>query len=164
MTLISTLFFFAQYFTFYTLLGSLLVFFAKPWLNPWVVAAVQGMAFIVLISIFYIYIVHGVEAVQRFYQRFFAELFRDKTAVLFMDISMHILPVLLVGLPKPTPMGLYGLLIAYGLFIAWFMGARMHPGGLPSLYLRDMTVEAYDHLAFLYLPIVLLLWSLRRHG
>lgn len=160
----SYLFFFAHYFTFYTFLGSLIVVAGRlnvvagrPLLNlnPWFVAIIQGMAWIVLFNVLFIYAVFGIGAIQRFYRRFFGEFFENRWYVLLFDISLHVLPALLVGFPSGTPIGVYGVGIAYLLFIAWYMYARQR-WGLATLYIREMDSADYDRLVFVYMP---LLWS-----
>jgi hypothetical protein len=155
--MMSYLLFFAHYFTFYTLVASFLVVVLRPLLNPWAIAVVQGMAYIVFVSVLYIYVVYGFTAVQVFYQRFFSELFQDPIRVALIDISVHLLPILLVGFPNGSFIGVWGLMIAYGLFMVWFMSARQRPGGLSALYIPEKHKNDYDRLVFLYVPLVLIL-------
>jgi len=144
------MYYYVCFFTTYTFIASVAIGTGVVRLLPFVaIEIVRGAVWIVAVSVLYIYLRFGLSAVQDFY----AKLGLNPDWSLIYDTLVHFTPVIWAGgLPK-TALGYIG---GYALFLGWFITIRTTLG-MPELYIKSISSNAYDQWAIAYLPVLLLI-------
>lgn len=141
-----------QRFSLYTFLLGWIVFFFQKKL-PYVFTELsKSLIFYVVICVYYIYIVYGFSSVFSFYKRI-APWIHSPYIVLLLDIGMHTLPLLLVGLPKHLP----SMFTAYLILIAWYILVYKD---IPHLYMPSLSMNEYNFLLLFILPLTIFIYSI----
>lgn len=116
---------------------------------------VRAISLGIIISVLYIHVIYDPNIVIDIYKRIFP--IDLPTEIYYIcDIIVHILPVIIFGLPQNFMSVIIGLLIIW----IWYGSLYSH---IQYLYSPNISMKDYNHLIIVYMPIMMLAIYLCSH-